>query len=211
MPTQAPVSHHADLYGYWLTKRGPRAMPARSELDPADIPMLLPYLMIVGKEGNQFRYRLVGTAVVQAVGYDATGSTVGSYLLAPGHAVEARAIFERAFTLAHPIFATGGFILKSGADVTMSLLALPLSDDGVAVNMTISTLVARLNASLMASRDWLRGLPVKVCDIVDVRSAEHLTKLCLEWEQRVSTEPANEGPAPFYSPVIHNPPSARAL
>ncbi|MGA7323095.1 MAG: PAS domain-containing protein [Rhodomicrobium sp.] len=187
-----PLSHHAKLYGYWLTKRRSRRLPARSELDPADIPELLPYLIIVGKESNQFRYRLVGTAVVQAVGYDATGSTVGSYLLAPKHALEAQAIFERAFTLAHPIFATGGFILKSGADATLSLLVLPLSDDGAAVNMTISTLVARFDARRMASRDWLSGMPIKVCDIVDVRSAEHLGKLCLEWEQRLSSGPANE-------------------
>jgi hypothetical protein len=53
-----------DLYTYWLSKRGARVMPARTDIDPADIPQLLPYLTIAEKAGDQFRYRLKGTGVV---------------------------------------------------------------------------------------------------------------------------------------------------
>jgi hypothetical protein len=156
-----PISHHLDLYDYWLTKRGSRAMPARGDLNPADIPALLPHMMIVEKTGDQFRYRPVGTAVVQAVGHDATGSAVGSSLVEPAQAMEARAIFERVCTGAHPVFASGEFIFKSGASFAMSILTLPLSGDGTIVNMTVSTLAACYSALRPAKRGWLKGLPVK--------------------------------------------------
>ena len=133
MPTQAPISHHLDLYDYWLGRRGARTMPARPDLNPGDIPSLLPYLMIVEKAGDQFRYRLVGSAIVREVGHDATGSFAGSYFADPKDAAEARAIWERVFTAAHPIFATGEFCFKSGVNHSMSMLELPLSDDGMTV------------------------------------------------------------------------------
>jgi hypothetical protein len=186
MSADAPVSHHLDLYRYWLSKCGSRHMPARCDLSPSEITALLPFLMIVGKPGGQLRYRLVGTAVVQTMGYDATGSAVGSYLVSPKDVVEARAIFERVFTGARPLFSTGEFIFKSGTRLTLSHLALPLSDDGTAVNMTVSTVLSRFNASLAAHRGWLKGVPVKVRDVIDVGSAGELEALCLGWEQRAA-------------------------
>ena len=183
MPTQAPLSHHLDLYTYWLAKRGDRTMPSRSDINPAEIPLLLPYVMIVEKDGDQFRYRLVGSAIGKIVGYDATGTAVGSYLAAPEDAAEARSIFRRVFTGARPVFATGEFVFKTGAHLNMSLFALPLSKDGTAVNMSISTLVARFTALLVERPGWLKGLPVKVCDILDVRDTAELEKFCLEWEK----------------------------
>jgi hypothetical protein len=68
-------------------------MPARRDLDPGDIPALLPYLMIVDKVDDGFRYRLVGTATAREIGHDPTGSIVGSYALEC--AAAARAIYER--------------------------------------------------------------------------------------------------------------------
>ena len=44
MPMLAPVSFHLDLYRYWLAKRGNGIMPARGDLEPGDIGLLLPYL-----------------------------------------------------------------------------------------------------------------------------------------------------------------------
>ena len=187
MPAQAPIWHHLDLYRYWLDKRGSRPMPARTDLNPGDIPALLRYLMIIEKVDDQYRYRLVGTAVVQAVGRDLTGCLVGSYVSDPKSAVDVRLIYERAFRAARPFFATGSFTFKSGAKLTMSQLILPLSDDGVQVNMAVTTLAARFNFDLTASRNWLKGVPVKVCDVIEVGDAEELKKLCLEWEQRGHT------------------------
>jgi hypothetical protein len=159
-------------------------MPSRSDLSPGDIPALLPFLLIVGKAGAELRYRLAGSAVVQAAGYDATGNIVGSYLVSAKDAAEVRAIFERVFTAACPVFSAGEFIFKSGIRLNMSLLTLPLSDDGATVNMTVSTLVSRFAPSLVAQPGWLKGLPANVYDVIEVGAAEELEKLCLEWERR---------------------------
>src|SRR5262249_35694053 len=126
MALHARVSHHLDLHRYWLAKRGARTMPARGDINPADIPPLLPYIMFVERRGDQSRSRLVGSAIARGVGYDATGAAVGSYIIAPEAAAEARAIFQRVFTAACPVFATGAFIFKSRAHLNISLLTLPL-------------------------------------------------------------------------------------
>jgi hypothetical protein len=183
MDTDASVWQHLELYRYWLSKRRSSLMPARGDLSPGDIPALLPFLVIIGKADGQLWYRLVGTAVVQAAGYDATGSAVGSYLASPQDAGELQSVFERAFTAARPVFSAGEVVLNSGTHLNMSLLTLPLSDDGTSVNMTISTFAARFNSSLLAKRGWLKGLPINVIEVVEVECAEQLGKLCLEWER----------------------------
>lgn len=70
-----PVLRRA--YDYWLEKCAGRPFPARADLDPAEIKDVLPHLTIVERTGSdarpRFRYRLVGTAVVDAVGRDRTG------------------------------------------------------------------------------------------------------------------------------------------
>jgi hypothetical protein len=65
MPLRAPVSYILDRYRYWLGKRDGRAISARSDIDPADIRALLPYLAVVHKSVGQFRFRLGGIAVVE--------------------------------------------------------------------------------------------------------------------------------------------------
>ena len=180
------ISHHLDLYRYWLAKRADRSMPARRDINPGDIPALLPHLMIVDKIYGQVRWRVVGTAAVREIGRDPTGSIVGE------SAAAARAIYERVFTTAHTIFATCEFKAKSGGIINMSLLTLPLSDDGANVNMAISTLVSCFNLEGTASTGWLdatantgwlKGLPVKLGDVVNVTGLEELEKLCLDWER----------------------------
>jgi hypothetical protein len=190
MLLRGPISHHLDLYRYWIAKRASRAMPGRRDLDPADIPALLSHLIVVEKVDDQLRYRLVGTAAAREVGYDATGSFVGSYLssTAPESAAAARAVFRRVFNTAHPIFATGEFQIKSDGPHSMSMLSLPLSDDGTKVNMVISTLIAHFNPGVAASSDWLRGVPIKVRDVVNIDSIADLEKRCLDWERRCAAD-----------------------
>ena len=87
-------------------------MPARRDIGAGDIPALLPYLMIVDKLGDQFRYRLAGTAVAREIGHDPTGSFVGASVSTPEAAAAARAIYERVFATAHPVFSTGEFTIS---------------------------------------------------------------------------------------------------
>jgi hypothetical protein len=192
MRRPAPLSSHLDLYRYWLGKRGSRPMPARRDLDPGDIGALLPYLTILDKVDGQFRYRLHGSAAAQEIGRDLTGGFVGSYVSTPESAEAMRAVCERVFTISNPVFTTGEFTIKSGASHNISVLLLPLSDDGVTVNMALPILVARFNLGVTASSGWLEGIPVKVRNVVDVSDTAELEKCCLDWERHCIASNAAE-------------------
>jgi hypothetical protein len=183
MSLRASISHHLDLHHYWLSKRAGRAMPARSDLNPDDIPALQPYLGIADHVIGQFRYRLFGIAAAQQLGYDLSGNFVGSYVSTPESAAALRAIYERVFATAHPVFATGEYKTKWGAILDISQLILPLSDDGTNVNMVVFTRIARFNFDVTTSIGLLKGAPIKVCDVVDVGAAADIEKRCLDWER----------------------------
>src|SRR5258706_9352332 len=122
MPLLARISHHLDLYRYWLAKRGSRPMPARSDINPGDIPALLPYLGLVNKVVGQFRWRLTGTAVADKIGRNLTGTVVGSQITnAPESVAALQSIFERTFASAHPVFATGEHKTKWGIQDTWAM------------------------------------------------------------------------------------------
>src|SRR5277367_3870617 len=60
---------------YWVRKRGARSMPCKRDIDPTEIPpKILPNLQIIDviEDGARFRYRLIGTRVVEAYGSDYT-------------------------------------------------------------------------------------------------------------------------------------------
>lgn len=63
-----PPNLNEIVYRYWDAQRGGRRMPARRDIDPSAIKIALPYLLILAVEGDLFRYRLVGTQVVEDFG-----------------------------------------------------------------------------------------------------------------------------------------------
>lgn len=70
------IAHPAprQLYDYRLVPRAGRPAPLRRDIDPIDMPKLLPDLIIAERAGpDDLRYRLVGTRIVQAHGLDYTG------------------------------------------------------------------------------------------------------------------------------------------
>src|SRR6266404_1694844 len=77
------------LFAYWNRIRAGRIAPLWSDVQPGDIKSLLPYIMVVEVLELPFdvRYRIVGTAVVEAFGYDFTWET----LRLPKHDLETAA------------------------------------------------------------------------------------------------------------------------
>jgi hypothetical protein len=179
MTTQGRISHHLDLYHYWLVKRGGRAMPARRDIDPADIPALLPYLSLVHNVCGEFRFRLFGSAI----GRDMTGAVLGSGVSsAPEPIAAAQAMSERVFTSARPVFATAQYETKWGTIHNSSGLFLPLSDNGTHVDISIVTRVTCFPSDAIASRDWLEGAPLKIGEVVNIDDAADLERHCLDWQ-----------------------------
>ena len=60
---------------YWLGLQTDGLVPLRKCFKPTDIRPLLPFLTLIERlSDHEFRYRLVGTAVVSRNGYDSTGT-----------------------------------------------------------------------------------------------------------------------------------------
>ena len=67
------------LLDYWNSRRGPdRAAPARADLSPADVPDLLPWIMLLDAVEDDYRHRLVGTGLDGLFGRPLTGVTLSN-------------------------------------------------------------------------------------------------------------------------------------
>ncbi len=125
----------AALWRYWNAKRGTRKMPLRKDISPIDMPELLPYLTLVdrvpaaggGGEGA-FRFRLVGTAVADAYGYDATGKTIDEALKEPRRTT-AKRHYAAAFAGGRPMFNRNHYRTERVADLVVARVVLPLADE----------------------------------------------------------------------------------
>lgn len=63
------------VYLYWESKRNSRTYPARADLDPIEVPLLLPHLVLIDIRRDPFDLivRLAGTHVVRGIGREVTG------------------------------------------------------------------------------------------------------------------------------------------
>lgn len=64
-----------EFFEYWQSKCRDGLLPRRADIDVAEIPRLMPNILIADIEQDPFRvrYRLVGTKVVEATGFEFTG------------------------------------------------------------------------------------------------------------------------------------------
>jgi hypothetical protein len=75
---QLILREQRDLYGYWRTCAGSKPIASRYDIDPIDIPHLLPGLSLLDAAGelDTLRYRLAGTRVREIYGTEITGRAV---------------------------------------------------------------------------------------------------------------------------------------
>lgn len=125
------------LYGYWESKRAGRPLPARAALDPIDFSYALANVALVDvlHDPVRFRFRLVGTEIVQRDGTDLTGKTPEDHPLP-----EYRALLRDTYAA---IVASGKpavFRRERVMDDKLrqyEVLYLPLAADGVAIDMLL--------------------------------------------------------------------------
>lgn len=102
--------------------------PKRSELDPAAIPTLLRHLQIHQREANgRFRCRLSGTAIVQQLGRDATGTYLDE-AIRPETVAGRMRIFNRALETGMPVVYSGVMEVPGKGMKAYQRLLLPLAD-----------------------------------------------------------------------------------
>ena len=71
-----------EIFDYWNGKRGPRRMPSRADIDPIELRRLVHHVVLydVVEPGRLYRVRLVGSAIVDFYGVNATGAWAGSHM-----------------------------------------------------------------------------------------------------------------------------------
>lgn len=147
-----PADRHwkiAALWDYWIgVYRKVGHPPLRADIDPIDIPKLLPNLCLVDWEqsSDRFRYRLVGTAVTKAFATDATGHYLDDDFPDLAQSALGRSLYGVArvgkpeWIIAEPPPARAPLEIAH-----MERLSLPLSDGagGVAMVLTLSVCTMR--------------------------------------------------------------------
>jgi hypothetical protein len=125
------------LNTYWLAKAKGQ-VPKRSDIDPVDVRELLPNLMMIDMLGDpvRFRYRLVGTRVVQYTGFDFTGLCLDEMVFQGRDFIEL--CYRRMLSEKRPIFGHYAWLVRSRHFGQCEFGLFPLSDDGVTVNRGIS-------------------------------------------------------------------------
>lgn len=128
-----------EIKDYWDAKRGVRPMPRRADIDPFELRHHLPFLWLVDvlPGGEDFRFRLIGTAIAEQLGRDSTGKTLREVYTPSGPAVLdwALAICTSAVKLQLPVVGCGTLRPLDKEFIAFQSLHLPLSEDGARVGM----------------------------------------------------------------------------
>ena len=134
-PQPSPASLRWAL-AYWQDRRGGRRMPSRADLDPAHFPALLPHVLLIDVQANplDFRYRLVGTGIVDRAGADHTGIRLAN-LAYQGPQSALWRLFSHTARAAKPACAEVDSLTSLRMPRSAEILAMPLSPDGAAINM----------------------------------------------------------------------------
>ena len=118
------------MHEYWVGKASGRPLPDRKDLDPSEITDILPYLSIVEVVGDapRYRYRLLGTQVIEAIGFNATNLFIDD-VFTGGDAAFMVGLLSEVCAKVQPIYAASAF--KAGEyGMSTERLLLPFSLGG---------------------------------------------------------------------------------
>jgi hypothetical protein len=126
------------LFDYWQRKRRDRMAPARADIVPTEIRLLLPRVFIVEIVGSppRFRFRLAGTLVVDRFGEEITGRFLDELDLDERDREIVADYLKTAETRA-PVCSRWSYVKHDGTPLRYERLLLPLSSDGRTVDMIL--------------------------------------------------------------------------
>lgn len=137
------------LIAYWFDIRGERTVPALRDLDPTEIPLLLGQIWLCDRlaDSGRFRYRLAGEKINAFWGYSIAGKHLDE-IVPSDRLASTTEKFRMACEL--PAILHDHICLSLSEEITQTgeRLILPMSDDGVRVNVLLGT----------AYRPWVRDL-----------------------------------------------------
>jgi hypothetical protein len=129
-----------EAYAYWDAKRRNKLMPSRKDIDPVEIPRLLPYVILIDvvREPLDFRYRLMGTQACDIMRGDFTGQLFSKI---PGK--KERALWQEYDALVSskaPMYWQTPYVGPERFLRNFENILLPLSNDGVNVTMIFTVI-----------------------------------------------------------------------
>jgi hypothetical protein len=151
-------------FEYWVLQSIDGPLPRRRDIDPVDIPKLLPILMLVEVlPPGRYRYRLIGTENADAFGMNATGRYLDEVLPGPEYKTHVLALYDECVRLHRALFSECLFISPQhrGPERHIKVLFMPLSDDGERVNQILVAQVFLHIDHDMRRRHFLEPRPFK--------------------------------------------------
>ena len=124
------------VLAYWRQRRGERAMPRPEDIDPLGLgPRVLPHLVLVDVEaGGQLRFRLCGTAIVEAVGRDLKGRLVEEFHPDREYGAWLISLYRRVLADKRPLYSESTYVSPAAGVARRTFrLVCPLSADGETV------------------------------------------------------------------------------
>ena len=122
----SPLLRH--LFGYWESRRQGRRFPRRCDIDPVDIPRLLPHVFLIDIErgaGLRFRIRLAGTHLEAAFRWFGAGRYVDEYKL-DGQVDDILARYRECAETGRPVRSRHQFVNEDERMFDYERLLLPL-------------------------------------------------------------------------------------
>ena len=139
-PLASPITDPRlrEAHDYWRRKTGARAMPRRADIDPTEIPKLLPDVMLVDVlPQGRYRYRLIGTENAQAHGMNATGRYLDDVLPGPEYKAHVIALYDECVSSCQALYSECLFMApgRRAPERHTKVLFMPLAGDGETVDM----------------------------------------------------------------------------
>ncbi|WP_119165443.1 PAS domain-containing protein [Algihabitans albus] len=131
---------------YWSSKLQPDHLPARGDLDPTEVPRLLPYIELseVLDGGEDFRFRLVGSHLVDTDHINPTGLRFSAFFENPAYRAYQLGLYRWVFARRRPLYSRSRVPLPTHSlDVLTERLYLPLAGDGHTVDVILNFQVCR--------------------------------------------------------------------
>ena len=163
-PAALPISDArlAAVFDYWLGRSKGLRLPRRSDIDPSEIPKLLPILMIVEVlSSGRYRYRLVGTENDEGFGINATGRYLDEVLPGPEYKKHVLGLYNECVRSRRALYSESLFTSPQNRAPGrhIKVLFLPLSEDGARVNQVLVAQVFLHIDDAMRQRHFLDPRP----------------------------------------------------
>ncbi|MEJ2122712.1 MAG: PAS domain-containing protein [Alphaproteobacteria bacterium] len=129
---------------YWRSKCREGRLPARADIDPVDLPDMLPGIIIIEvvdeAERRRYRFRLFGTAHVEFNQRDLTGKCIDE-VFGPDDAARTEATYAKVIASGEPHYWRTNVMPPGREFVHYERVIVPLASDGEAVDMLIGMFI----------------------------------------------------------------------